>query len=461
MRSCIVLIWLRHLVTSTKLGQTTPYNIKPSDCLGLRHPRFCSLLLQSPSSASGITDSDLFSRSQMALEERWVALLCVAGVVLALCAVLYACRKHPALIVCYIDYLYIPFTHVLSACYMPCWRCRAGNATRVRYVSLHARADSYMDVAQLPPVPPHHVRCVVVSDTHGRHRWLDALPAADVLLHCGDVLLQDRAVKGASERALSDFNAWLGTLHHIPMRVVISGNHDVLCSKIGPAAVQRILTNATYLQDSAVLVPARPAPNATAPSADQPRLPAAAGDGGDVKNGTAFAAAATVSAPSKEAEPAAQGVVVYGVPYSRRGASGNDAFQFERGHTPAAYTALQTAAAACPPDSGLGIDILLSHDMPFLHNRSHAGCKQLRAVVDAVAPRVHAFGHAHEYYSVCFQRHPKTVGINASTATANVLMLHAPVVFHVPVRAVPPQQVTHLNSLLTANAAAPPAAAAK
>ena len=70
-----------------------------------------------------------------------------------------------------------------------------------------------------PPQPSGTVRFVIVSDTHLRHRDLPALPGGcDVLVHCGDVLLQggDEQPRAGSSgditrRAiLADVADWLG-----------------------------------------------------------------------------------------------------------------------------------------------------------------------------------------------------------------------------------------------------------
>jgi predicted phosphodiesterase len=60
---------------------------------------------------------------------------------------------------------------------------------------------------------------VVISDTHGRHRNLD-VPAADILIHCGD------ACNGGNKEELADFFIWYAALpaRH---RLFISGNHDL------------------------------------------------------------------------------------------------------------------------------------------------------------------------------------------------------------------------------------------
>ena len=58
-----------------------------------------------------------------------------------------------------------------------------------------------------------------LSDTHGLHRQLHALPDADVLVHSGDFTMA-----GTEEEAF-DFIEWLASLPH-PHKIFITGNHD-------------------------------------------------------------------------------------------------------------------------------------------------------------------------------------------------------------------------------------------
>ena len=58
-----------------------------------------------------------------------------------------------------------------------------------------------------------------LSDTHGLHRQLHALPDADVLVHSGDFTMA-----GTEEEAF-DFIEWLASLPH-PHKIFIAGNHD-------------------------------------------------------------------------------------------------------------------------------------------------------------------------------------------------------------------------------------------
>ena len=77
-------------------------------------------------------------------------------------------------------------------------------------------------------------RIVTISDTHGYEHELFAhsrnsemphlLPPADVLIHCGDFAGRgSRNTKLRSRRRLDDF---LAAQKHIPIKIVIRGNHD-------------------------------------------------------------------------------------------------------------------------------------------------------------------------------------------------------------------------------------------
>ena len=62
-------------------------------------------------------------------------------------------------------------------------------------------------------------RILHLSDTHGLHRQLGALPDADVLVHSGDFTM------GGAEKEAFDFMEWLIALPH-PQKIFIAGNHD-------------------------------------------------------------------------------------------------------------------------------------------------------------------------------------------------------------------------------------------
>jgi Icc-related predicted phosphoesterase len=86
------------------------------------------------------------------------------------------------------------------------------------------------------------MRIVLISDTHGLHRQLDA-PGGDVLIHAGDFTLDSKPLS-----VLSDFNAWLGSLPH-RHKVVVPGNHEFVLEE---PRNRGAITDAIMLVDSGV-----------------------------------------------------------------------------------------------------------------------------------------------------------------------------------------------------------------
>lgn len=86
---------------------------------------------------------------------------------------------------------------------------------------------------------------VLISDTHELHRDL-AVPDGDVLIHTGDFTMF-----GKSERAIRDFNAWLGELPH-RRKIVVCGNHEYAFH--GNPGYYRLLTNALMLVNESVVI---------------------------------------------------------------------------------------------------------------------------------------------------------------------------------------------------------------
>mmetsp|Transcript_8517 Transcript_8517/g.21839 ORF Transcript_8517/g.21839 Transcript_8517/m.21839 type:complete len:307 (+) Transcript_8517:34-954(+) len=95
--------------------------------------------------------------------------------------------------------------------------------------------------------PLRGLRVVMLSDTHGRHRKIN-VPDGDVLLHAGDFTHYSRLEDA------QDFNDWLGTLPH-RHKILVVGNHEANADWSHRAA--SVLTNAAFLRDDAIDVPAR------------------------------------------------------------------------------------------------------------------------------------------------------------------------------------------------------------
>lgn len=65
-------------------------------------------------------------------------------------------------------------------------------------------------------------KCVLISDTHERHREIGPLPEGDILIHAGDISNNDDP---HGVKALGDFHDWL-VEQPFKRKICIAGNHD-------------------------------------------------------------------------------------------------------------------------------------------------------------------------------------------------------------------------------------------
>lgn len=91
---------------------------------------------------------------------------------------------------------------------------------------------------------------VHISDTHNKHKQilLDWLPAADVIIHSGDV-----SGRGFFKE-IDDFLKWYSSLTQYTYKILIAGNHD-FGFQDNPTKIKELLAqypNIIYLQDSGV-----------------------------------------------------------------------------------------------------------------------------------------------------------------------------------------------------------------
>ena len=99
-----------------------------------------------------------------------------------------------------------------------------GTDSGVLYVD-HTTTGFTLHTAHDAVSGPGKTRIVTLSDTHGFHRSLVGLPAADILIHCGDILLESSLNRPEDAlAALHDFNQWLGELPYAH-KLVVGGNH--------------------------------------------------------------------------------------------------------------------------------------------------------------------------------------------------------------------------------------------
>jgi len=203
------------------------------------------------------------------------------------------------------------------------------------------------------------MRLVLISDTHQRHDDL-VVPAGDVLVHAGDFCTRGR------EGEVIRFNTWLGVQSH-RHKVVIAGNHDFLFER-EPAIARSLLTHATYLEDSGVVI---------------------------------------------------DGVRFWGSPWQPR--FFDWAFNLDRG------APLREKWERIPSD----IDVLIVHGPPRnILDRTWrgdaVGCDDLRLAVERVRPKLFVCGHIHEAYGEAELASIRCV--NTSCCDVRENLRHAPVV---------------------------------
>lgn len=90
------------------------------------------------------------------------------------------------------------------------------------------------------------MRAVILSDTHDELSLIK-VPAADLLIHCGD------ATGWGTAEQISRFSEELAALPH-PYKILVAGNHDRLFDEDPEAARKLLDPSIIYLQDTAVVI---------------------------------------------------------------------------------------------------------------------------------------------------------------------------------------------------------------
>lgn len=269
--------------------------------------------------------------------------------------------------------------------------------------------------ASLPP-RSGATRLTVVSDTHGLHALVE-VPESDVVVHCGDVFVEDRgfgALDGgrAGLARVEDVGAWLASLPCADA-ILVGGNHDRILLELGRSAVQ------AALERGASRVRAR---------------------------------RARVTYLCDHSVELGCGLRVHGTPLSLKNsaASENCAFQPDF-RPPDDHPVLRAAREALP---AAGVDVLVSHGPPRgVLDHDGTGAPLLREYVSRARPPLHLFGHQHQAYGAAYCAHTRTTYVNASTCDGLFAPVHPPVVVDVP-------EVRALRQLRQPDAvAAPPATA--
>ncbi|MBP5375021.1 MAG: metallophosphatase domain-containing protein [Bacteroidaceae bacterium] len=89
------------------------------------------------------------------------------------------------------------------------------------------------------------MKILQISDTHNRHRLLTNLPAADVMVHCGDF------TENGTEEEVLDFLNWYINLPY-RYKIFVTGNHD-LCLW-DAKDIEDLPDNVFFLQDRGVII---------------------------------------------------------------------------------------------------------------------------------------------------------------------------------------------------------------
>lgn len=253
----------------------------------------------------------------------------------------------------------------------------------------------HMKAASLAPAPSGTARLVFISDTHRTHAWL-TLPPGDVLVHCGDALLEDRDEGQRSIDAFADFARWFQRQPY-KYKLFIAGNHDALLERLGTSGVQRILSAAAL------------------DVADGHRQVARSDRGAAL-----YMCGNTTTLRFDDQE-----FTVAASPYSNANsaASANRAYQ---GDVEGLVNWLDKLGPP-PGESEPPLDLLLTH----------GPSDALSDWVGTHQPRVHAYGHVHSAYGAKWRNHThgrSSFVLNAALADNAYAPMNPPIVVDLPLR---------------------------
>lgn len=89
------------------------------------------------------------------------------------------------------------------------------------------------------------MRILHLSDTHGLHHRIKDMPAADVIVHSGDIS------NNGSEEEVLDFLNWYIELPY-PYKIFVAGNHDICLWDA--EGIEDLPDNVHFLQDKSVKI---------------------------------------------------------------------------------------------------------------------------------------------------------------------------------------------------------------
>lgn len=92
------------------------------------------------------------------------------------------------------------------------------------------------------------MKFVAISDTHGKHNLVKELPAADCIIHAGDVS------NVGKEHEVIDFLDWYSNLDY-EYKIFIAGNHDFFFERADIDRIKAVIPeNIIYLNDSYTII---------------------------------------------------------------------------------------------------------------------------------------------------------------------------------------------------------------
>ncbi|KAG0369149.1 metallophosphoesterase domain-containing protein 1 [Gamsiella multidivaricata] len=294
---------------------------------------------------------------------------------------------------------------------------------------------------------PNWLRMVCISDTHNMTDINNySIPEADILVHAGDF------TKMGTTAQVDQFICWMKSLTHIPLKIIVAGNHDVILDKEfyeknwfrfhtaqedHQAAVEKLqsaghgivyLDNSSYTVDGAKVLYKKWQKQAKL-ELKQKTLQEIHAEG---------AAAADGIESVDPREGWIEGYRIWASPWQPEFYEW--AFNEVRGK-------LHEIWKHIPVDT----DILITHGPPKGHgdivpqdNNIHVGCRELLERLKVVRPLYHVFGHIHEGYGVSqIDWRPiatqdgenpgsSTVCINASACNINYRPLNKPIIVDLP-----------------------------
>ena len=282
----------------------------------------------------------------------------------------------------------------------------------VLYVNVSTGQTQRLPASQLPPALNHGLRYVAVADTHLLHHDIGKLPAGDVLVHAGDVLVQGNRHHSNHFAALwQDFGSWLRVQQEqggFQYALVTGGNHD------GPLQEEVSGQVSLFGSDTTLFVP-----------------------NGLVEVKKVSSSLATTTTTTTTQQQIYLNAASRGNPNAA-----NAAFQYTTD------TAARQVWSQVPADADAVVQVLVTHGPPAGILDGHGvGCRVLRRhVLERIQPVVHVFGHVHASGPGVAQRTVPVANsgsndnsstttitfINAAMVDFDYALTHAPVVFDVP-----------------------------